>query len=144
MAQSQSDENPVYYLQYAHARICSIFAQAAEKGFKVPSEQQASSFDLSVLTAPSELALMNLLSDYPNVLASSANELAPHSLVAYLSDLASKFHSFYNSERVLVEDEKTRNARLALLLAVQQVFKNGLGILGVSAPERLDRADKEQ
>ena len=144
LAQSQSDENPVYYLQYAHARICSIFAQAAEKGFNVPSEQQASSFDLSVLTAPSELALMNLLSDYPNVLASAANELAPHSLVAYLSDLASKFHSFYNSERVLVEDEKTRNARLALLLAVQQVFKNGLGILGVAAPERLDRADKEQ
>ena len=84
----------------------------------------------AVSTAPSELALMNLLSDYPNVLASSANELAPHSLVAYLSDLASKFHSFCNSERVLVEDEKTRNARLALLLAVQQVFKNGLGILG--------------
>ena len=87
---------------------------------------------------------MNLLSDYPNVLASAAAEFAPHSLVAYLSDLASKFHSFYNSERVLVEDDKTRNARLALLLAVQQVFKNGLGILGISAPERLDRADKEQ
>lgn len=143
LARSQSDENPVYYLQYAHARICSILVQATEKGYSVPAEKEATETDLSVLTSPSELTLMNALSDYPSVLQASTDELAPHTLVSYLSDLASKFHSFYNSERVLVEDEKLRNARIALLLAVRQVFRNGLAILGLSAPERLDRENKE-
>ncbi len=139
LALSQSDENPVYYLQYAHARICSIFAQAQEKGFTVPSMDTALKFSLSPLNTQTELTLMNTLSDYPETLTNAAEELAPHALVTYLKLLSSDFHAFYNAERVLVDEPVTRNARLALLLAVRQVLRNGFKILGISAPERLDR-----
>lgn len=139
LARSQSDENPVYYLQYAHARICSVLKQAEEKGFAVPSAAEALKVDLSPLTADSEFALMNLLNKFPAMLAFSANELAPHTVGNYLKELAAAFHSFYNDQRVLVDDESVRLARLTLLLATRQVLQNGLAILGVSAPERMDR-----
>ena len=142
LALSQSDENPVYYLQYAHARICSVFAQAQEKGVSVPSVEEMASEDLSSLTAPTELRLMSKLSDFPTALANGADDLSPLALVTYLKELAADFHSFYNAERVLVDDEKLRNARLALLVATRQVLRNGLEILGISAPERLSRADQ--
>ncbi|MCD8340328.1 MAG: arginine--tRNA ligase [Burkholderiales bacterium] len=139
VARSQSDDNPVFYLQYAHARICSVFEQAKQKGYVVPTEEEALKFDLSPLDTPQETKLLNILSDYPATLASATEDGAPHLLVNYLSELAQAFHSFYNSQRVLTEDARIRNARIALLLAVRQVFKNGLAILGVSAPQRLDR-----
>ena len=94
------------------------------------------------LTAPTELRLMSKLSDFPTALANGTEDLSPLALVTYLKELAADFHSFYNAERVLVDDEKLRNARLALLVATRQVLRNGLEILGVSAPERLSRADQ--
>ncbi len=141
LARSQSDENPVYYLQYAHARICSVFKQAEEKGFKVPSIEEAEKLDLSALVAPTEFALLGKLTQFPKVLAAAADDKAPHSVGNYLKEMAADFHSFYNAERVLVDDENTRNARFALLLATRQVLRNGLSILGVSAPERMDREE---
>ena len=123
-------------------RICSVFAQAQEKGIEVPSVEEMASEDLSSLTAPTELRLMSKLSDFPTALANGTEDLSPLALVTYLKELAADFHSFYNAERVLVDDEKLRNARLALLVATRQVLRNGLEILGVSAPERLSRADQ--
>ena len=137
LALSQSEENPVYYVQYAHARISSVFAQAADKGFRVPDEAAALKADLTPLESAREQALMNRLADYPDVLAGAADELAPHQLAFYLKDLAADFHGYYNAERVLVEDAATREARLALLLATRQVLRNGLALLGVSAPEKM-------
>jgi arginyl-tRNA synthetase len=137
LALSQSEENPVYYVQYAHARISSVFAQAADKGFRVPDEAAALKADLTPLESAREQALMNRLADYRDVLAGAAGELAPHQLAFYLKDLAADFHGYYNAERVLVEDAATREARLALLLATRQVLRNGLALLGVSAPEKM-------
>ena len=137
LAVSKSDENPVYYLQYAYARICSIFRQAEEKGFAVPSTDAMRALDLSCLTGEAEIALMNKLADYEKTLSSAAEALTPHTLCFYLRDLAASFHAFYNAEKVLIEDESVRNARLALLAAVRQVLGNGLALLGVSAPERM-------
>ena len=137
LALSQSDENPVYYLQYAHARICSVLAQAKEKGFTVPSTQEAADADLSVLNEKAASALMARLSEFPETLSLAAKDFAPHSLCFYLKDLAGDFHAFYNADRILVDDEATRNARLALLLATRQVLRNGLNLLGVSAPEKM-------
>ena len=115
---------------------------AQEKGVSVPSVEEMASEDLSSLTAPTELRLMSKLSDFPTALANGADDLSPLALVTYLKELAADFHSFYNAERVLVDDEKLRNARLALLVATRQVLRNGLEILGISAPERLSRADQ--
>ncbi|MDL2058776.1 arginine--tRNA ligase [Mesosutterella sp. AGMB02718] len=137
LAVSKSDENPVYYLQYAYARICSIFRQAEEKGFSVPSTEEMGRLDLSCLTAKDEIDLINRLSDYSNTLSSIAESLSPHLLCFYLRDLAASFHAFYNAERVLTEDAVTRNGRLALLAAVRQVLGNGLSLLGISAPEKM-------
>lgn len=137
LALSQSDENPVYYLQYAHARICSVLAQAKEKGFTVPSTQEAADADLSVLNEKAASALMARLSEFPETLSLAAKDFAPHSLCFYLKDLAGDFHAFYNADRILVDDDATRNARLALLLATRQVLRNGLNLLGVSAPEKM-------
>lgn len=137
LALSQSDENPVYYLQYAHARICSVLAQAKEKGFAVPSPQEAASAELSVLNEKAASALMARLSEFPETLSVAAKDFAPHSLCFYLKDLAGDFHAFYNADRILVDDDATRNARLALLLATRQVLRNGLNLLGVSAPEKM-------
>ena len=136
LALSQSEDNPVYYLQYAHARICSVLAQAAERGLGL-EEARAAGIDLSPLGAPRELALLQRLAAYPELLATATEELAPHQLCFYLKDLAADFHAFYNAERVLVDEAPTREARLALLLAARQVLRNGLALLGVGAPERM-------
>ena len=137
LALSQSDENPVYYLQYAHARICSVFAQAKEKGFSTPTQEAIAEMDLSALSDKNAQALIARISEFPETLSVAAKECAPHTLCFYLKDLAGDFHAFYNAERVLVEDEAVRNARLALLLAARQVLRNGLDLLGVSAPEKM-------
>jgi arginyl-tRNA synthetase len=137
LALSQSEDNPVYYVQYAHARICSVLQQAGEKGFAVPEVAAALRTDLGPLDSPREQSLLNRLSAYPDVLADAANDLAPHQLANYLKDLAADFHGYYNAERVLVDDDGVRNARLALLLATRQVVRNGLALLGVSAPEKM-------
>ena len=136
LALSQSEDNPVYYLQYAHARICSVLAQAAERGLGL-EEARAAGIDLSPLGAPRELVLLQRLAAYPELLATATEELAPHQLCFYLKDLAADFHAFYNAERVLVDEAPTREARLALLLAARQVLRNGLALLGVGAPERM-------
>jgi arginyl-tRNA synthetase len=137
LALSQSEDNPVYYVQYAHARICSVFAQAAEKGYSVPDEPAALKVDLTPLDSAREQALMNRLAEYPEVLATAAEELAPHQVAFHLKDLAADFHGYYNAERVLVDDVAVRDARLALLLATRQILGNGLALLGVSAPEKM-------
>jgi arginyl-tRNA synthetase len=134
LAVSKSEDNPVYYVQYAHARICSVFAQAAEKGF---ANTPATSADLSPLQSPREHQLLNRLADYPTSISSASEELAPHHVATYLKELAADFHGYYNAERVLVDDDAVRNARLALLRATRQVLANGLQILGVSAPEQM-------
>jgi len=131
LARSQSEENPVYYVQYAHARVCSVFSQwgGDSSGLRGAA--------LDALTLERELALAGKLAEYPEVLRLAAEELAPHAIAFYLRDLAGEFHSYYNAERVLVEDDATRTARLALCAAVRQVLANGLALLGVSAPERM-------
>ena len=136
LALSQSEDNPVYYVQYAHARICSVLAQAAAAGI-VLDETTALQRDLTPLAGPRELALAGRLALYPQVLREAAEELAPHQIAFFLKDLAADFHAFYNAERVLVEDGALRDARLALLLATRQVLRNALRLLGVSAPERM-------
>ena len=137
LALSQSDENPVYYLQYAHARICSVLSQAKEKGFSVPTADEVAQMDLGALSDKNAQALIARISEFPETLSVAAKECAPHTLCFYLKDLAGDFHAFYNAERVLVDDDKTRNARLALLLAARQVLRNGLDLLGISAPEKM-------
>lgn len=137
LALSQSDENPVYYLQYAHARICSVLSQAKEKGFSIPTAEDVAQMDLSALSDKNAQALIARISEFSETLSVAAKECAPHTLCFYLKDLAGDFHAFYNAERVLVDDEKTRNARLALLLAARQILRNGLDLLGISAPEKM-------
>jgi len=136
LALSRSEENPVYYVQYAHARICSVLAQAAAAGAAL-DEATALQRDLSPLAGPRELALLARLAAFPQALRDAADELAPHQVAFYVKDLAADFHAFYNAERVLVEDGALRDARLALLLATRQVLRNALRLLGVSAPERM-------
>jgi arginyl-tRNA synthetase len=128
LAREKSLENPVYYVQYAHARVCSVFAQ----GFTPPQ-----AFAAEKLTNEKELQLARRLEEYPDMLAAAAEELAPHSVAFYLRELAADFHSYYNAERILVEDEVLRAARLALCAAVRQTLANGLALLGVSAPEKM-------
>lgn len=137
LACSKSDENPVYYLQYAHARICSVLRQAEEKGFAVPSFEEAANADLSGLDSESATALAAKFAGYGETLRVAARDLAPHLICVYLKELAADFHAFYNAQRVLVDDEVERNARLALCMAARQVLANGLEVLGVSAPERM-------
>ena len=128
LARQKSDENPVYYVQYAHARVCSLFAQAGG---------ELKDFNLEKLTGERELSLARKLEEFPDVLAGAAHELAPHSLAFYLREVAAEFHSYYNAERILVDDEALRTARLALCAAVRQTLANGLSLLGVSAPEKM-------
>jgi arginyl-tRNA synthetase len=132
LALSRSDENPVYYVQYAHARICSVLAQwgGDEKELDVVA-------DLSPLTSPREAALLAKLAEYPEMLQKALEELGPHQVAFYLRDLAGELHSYYNAERVLVDDVSTRMARLALMKATRQVLRNGLALIGVSAPARM-------
>ncbi|MGY6268069.1 arginine--tRNA ligase [Achromobacter denitrificans] len=131
LALSKSDENPVYYIQYAHARICSVVANAA-----MPAADVAQA-DPALLTAPTEFALMQRLAEFPNVIALAAQELSPHHIAFWLRDCASDFHAWYNAERVLVDDAALKLARLRLASTTRQVLANGLDLLGVSAPERM-------
>ncbi|CAB3915219.1 Arginine--tRNA ligase [Achromobacter insuavis] len=131
LALSKSDENPVYYIQYAHARICSVINNAG-----MPAADVAAA-DASLLTAPSEFALMQRLAEFPHVVALAAQELAPHHIAFWLRDCASDFHGWYNAERVLVDDTALKLARLRLAATTRQVLANGLALMGVSAPERM-------
>ena len=131
LALQQNDENPVFYVQYAHARICSILAQW---GGQVSDLQSA---DLSLLQSKASDHLLRRLAEYPEMLTDAAADLAPHALAFYLRDLAGDFHAFYNTDRVLVDDAALKFARLALLLATRQVLENGLKVLGVSAPTKM-------
>jgi len=135
LAKSKSNENPVYYIQYAHARICSVLKQVKEKGFTYDAE--IGSNNLHTLTEPSEEKLITVLSCYPEVMHSAATEYEPHQIAYYLRDLANEFHSYYNACQFIVDSDDLRNARLNLISASKQVICNGLGILGVSAPEEM-------
>ncbi|KVX15860.1 arginine--tRNA ligase [Burkholderia ubonensis] len=135
LALKQNDENPVYYVQYAHARICSVLNEW--KSRYNGELAQLPGADLSQLTSTQAASLMQKLAEYPDMLSHAANELAPHAVAFYLRDLAGEFHSFYNAERVLVDDEAPRTARAALLAATRQVLENGLAMLGVSAPAKM-------
>lgn len=132
LALAQSDENPVYYVQYAHARICAVLRQW---GGDESTLDQVS--DLSPLTAPREMTLLAKLAEYPEMLSRAQQELGPHQVAFYLRDLAGELHSYYNAERVLVDDEATKMARLALMHATRQVVRNGLTLIGVSTPSRM-------
>ena len=134
LAKSQSSDNPVFYVQYAHARICSILRQAEAQGYQLPDFQTV---DYGVLIENQELALLKKLADLPEEIASAAQTLEPHRLCTYLHDLASTFHSFYNHCRVNTDDEKLRNARLGLSKATAIAIKNVLTILGVHAPNEM-------
>ena len=142
LALKQNDENPVFYVQYAHARICSVIRNFVDQGGKLESTDENAA-DLSLLTAPTEAALMLELAEYPAMLANAAAGLAPHDLTFYLRDIAGAFHSYYAAERVLVDDAALARARIALLIATRQVIRNALAVLGVSAPERMDRDTPE-
>ena len=131
LAKSQTNDNPVYYVQYAHARVCSVFGQHggnAGAGVEAPTE---------LLLNPRELSLMQRLGEFPEIVLTAARDLAPHGVAFYLRDLAADFHSYYNAERILVENALLANARLALCAATRQVLASGLALLGVSAPERM-------
>lgn len=135
LAKSQSNDNPVYYIQYAHARVCRVLEQLEEKGLKF--DPLAGEAALDHLGESHEQALLTLMTRYPEVIQQAAGQCAPHTLAHYLRDLADAFHSYYNAHQFLVDDESLRNARLCLILAVRQVIFNGLSLLGVSAPERM-------
>ena len=135
LAKEQSPDNPVYYVQYAHARICSIFENALEKGFAAPERPAPS--DLAVLNSPEELRLIKLLSALPDTVDDGAQHFEPHRLTYYLTELAGCFHGFYNKNRVISDDPALTRARLYLLKRTAQTLKNALTILGISAPERM-------
>lgn len=141
LAKKQSSDNPVYYVQYAHARVCSIQRNAADAGVTTPATGEV---DFSRLTEPEELALAKQLSRLADVVEQAAIGYEPHRIVYYLQDLAALFHSYYNRQKVLVEDLPTAHARLYLVGAVRKVIANALEILGISAPEkcRIERESK--
>jgi arginyl-tRNA synthetase len=132
LAKSQSSDNPVYYVQYAHARVCSVFRQLEEKGVQLSGEA-----DVSLLVENHEIELMTELAKYPEALARAARDYAPHQVAYYLRDLANAFHTYYNAHPFISAQEDKRHARLVLIDAVRQVIANGLTLLGVSAPERM-------
>ena len=131
LAKSQSNENPVYYIQYAHARVCSLHEQWGGDASRLADAAP------SALDSEHERAVLERLMAYPEVVDIAARELAPHQIAFYLKDLAADFHSWYNGTRILVDDEHLKHARLALATAVRQVLRNGLALLGVSAPEKM-------
>jgi arginyl-tRNA synthetase len=133
LAREQSSDNPVYYLQYAHARICSVARQCAEKGIEVSTREA----NLARLGNSHEQALIKQLGRFPEQVESAAKRREPHLVVNYLRDLANHFHSWYNAHQFIVDDAELRDARIALALAIGQVMRNGLGLMGVSAPERM-------
>jgi arginyl-tRNA synthetase len=131
IAKAQTNDNPVYYIQYAHARICSVLNQWAG------DVNSLKTVNLSPLDMPNEAKLMQRLSEYPEVVNDAATDLAPHAIANYLKECASDLHSYYNDTKFLVDDAPTKLARLALIAATQQVLKNGLNLLGVSAPHKM-------
>ena len=135
LARSQSSDNPVYYVQYAHARICSVLRQAQEKGIDTTPGEGMS--HLERLTEAHEEALLKTLARYPEVVESAALNEEPHQLTQYLRELANDLHTYYNAHQFLVEDAALRDARLRLIRATRQVLANGLGLIGVSAPEKM-------
>jgi arginyl-tRNA synthetase len=135
LARSQSNDNPVYYIQYAHARVCSVLRQAPEKGFSFDLADGLS--NLSRLDSEHEQILLTELSKYPELVDAAATHLEPHLLAAWLRELANAFHTYYNSHQFLIDDAGLRNARLALAVATRQVLRNGLDLLGLDAPEKM-------
>jgi arginyl-tRNA synthetase len=131
LAIQKNNDNPVYYVQYAHARICSVLTSW---GGDAATLKDA---DLSALTGPQAQALLLLLAKYPEMLSAAAADFAPHDVTFYLRELAAAYHSYYDAERILVEDEAVKRARLALVAATAQVLHNGLAVLGVSAPQKM-------
>ena len=135
LAKSQSNDNPVYYIQYAHARVRSVLRQLDEKGLQ--HDQQAGLSNLHHLTESHEQDLLTGLSRYPEVVESAALNHEPHQIAHFLRELANDFHTYYNAHQFLVEAPELRDARLCLIRATRQVIANGLGLLGVSAPESM-------
>ena len=133
LAKSQSSDNPVYYIQYAHARICSVLRQLEVK--QLHSDKQRGLANLQRLTSAHEQDLVRYLTQYPEVIRDAGVNHEPHSLAHYLQQLAQGFHTYYNTEQFLVEDAELRDVRLALIVATRQVLANGLKLLGVSTPE---------
>ena len=131
LAKSQTNDNPVYYIQYAHARICAVLTQANVK----PEDLQ--NFDEALLTSTHEHQLIKRLSEFPEIISLSASESSPHYIATFLKDLAADFHSYYNANKFLSDDKALQNARLALISATKIVIKNGLQLLGISAPEKM-------
>lgn len=134
LAISTSNENPVFYVQYAHARICSIFRQAEEQGISIPDYAK---IDFSKLTAVHEYDLLRKIGELPAEIAVAAEGYAPHRLIRYVYELAAMFHSYYKAERVITEDAAQTVARLALLGATRTTIANVLRLVGVSAPDRM-------
>ncbi len=134
LAKSQTNDNPVFYIQYAHARICSILRQLREQGRQLP---KADEINPALLTEQAELDLLRKLADFPTEIAAAAELMAPHRIARYLHDLAGLFHSFYNSHRVITDDEALSQARLVLVDCVRIVLRNALGLLGLTAPEKM-------
>ncbi len=141
LALSQGEENPVYYVQYTHARICRVLENLQEKGFVY---QESGADDLKRLVEPQETALIRRIAQYPELLDTAARALEPHQIANYLRELSGEFHSYYQAHRVIVDDSALRNARMTLALAARQVIRNGLSILGVTAPQRMQRAEAAQ
>ncbi len=135
LAKSQSNDNPVYYVQYAHARVCSVFRQLADRG--LVWDQNQGEQNLNRLTEDHERALLTVLARYPEVLESAAINHTPHILAHYLTDVARDFHTYYNAHHFIIDDIELSQARLTLVQSVKQVIKNGLSIIGVSAPESM-------
>ncbi len=131
LAVAKNNDNPVYYVQYAHARICSVLSSWGG------DRATLRDVDLSPLQSPQALALMLLLAKYPEMLTAAANDFAPHDVTFYLRELAACYHSYYDAERILVDDEPVKLARLALVAATAQVLHNGLAVLGVDAPSKM-------
>lgn len=134
LATKESQENPVYYVQYGHARLCAIMRQAKEKGVAVPEFDRV---DSSLLAEPEELGLLKTMSGFPQAMETAALDLAPHKIIFYLLELAGQLHSYYNKHKVLTDDVGLSAARLCLIRAVQVVLKNGLDMVGITAPERM-------
>lgn len=135
LARSQSNDNPVYYIQYAHARVHSVLRKASRE--EKPFDEALAMAQLTLLTSDQEKAVMNRMAQFPDVVAHAAKVREPQQVAQYLQDLSSDFHTCYNAVKVMVEDDATRNARMALGLATAQVIRNGLALLGVSAPEEM-------
>ena len=135
LAVSKTNENPVFYVQYAHARVCSVLRQLDEKGWQRNSQQGMD--NLNLLTAEHEIALLSTLARYPEALQKAALQYEPHQLILYLRDVAHEFHTYYNAHQFLVEDALLRDARLNLVCAVKQVLANGLALLAINTPESM-------